>query len=151
MDKIKANNNFKSSYYSLNKKEMGNIKTYYSLNEKEMDKKENNNLKPTHYFSDSDTLFRSGSDSDSDSDSGYNSDNIRIKYDSKNYEKLKEYYKSEQKKYMYNNKQLNDEQLKKEINKNILNDEQLKKDINKLLQNIEFKMETKNNNEIIEI
>jgi len=38
---------------------------------------------------------------------------------------------------MYNNKQLNDEQLKKELNK--------------LLQNIEFEMETKNNNEIIEI
>jgi len=77
MDKIKANNNFKSTYYSLNKKEMNKMKKYYSLNENEMNKKENNNLKPTHYFSDSDSLFRSNYFSYSDS--GYNSDTIKSK------------------------------------------------------------------------
>jgi|LakMenEpi02Apr12_1017379.scaffolds.fasta_scaffold00718_2 hypothetical protein len=59
MDKRKANNNFKSTHYSLNKKEMDK-------------RKANNNFKPTHYFSDSDSRFRSHSDSNSDS--GYNSD-----------------------------------------------------------------------------
>jgi len=73
----------------------------------------------------------------------------RLKYDPKDFEGLKDYYKSEQKKLEKNNKQL-DDLIDSLIDEDILNDEQ-KKELNKQLQNIEIEMETKRKSKVEKI
>jgi hypothetical protein len=73
----------------------------------------------------------------------------RLKYDPKNFEELKDYYKSEEKKLQKNNKQL-DDLIDSLIDEDILDDEQ-KKELTKQLQNIEVEMETKRKSKIEKI